>query len=84
MAPHLMTPPPDLTRISQRRAGRFDHAEVAAFIDGSQRVSGHGSNEMPVWESFDDGTGEGVTRLDSRAVALIVEYLDSIQVPRDR
>src|SRR5512144_687959 len=48
-APALRTPPADLTRIAERRGGKFPDAEIAAKIDGRFEVIAHGSREMPVW-----------------------------------
>jgi len=83
VAPHLTTPPSDLTRIAARQGGHFDKGEVAAFIDGRQRVAAHGSPEMPVWgRALDDRRSEGFadeTLLAPGSIYLIVEYLESIQ-----
>jgi hypothetical protein len=45
----LRIPPPDLTRIAQRRGGNFPDAEIAAQIDGRTVVPAHGSRDMPIW-----------------------------------
>ena len=85
VAPHLTTAPPDLTRIAARHGGRFDKADVAGFIDGRRRVATHGSPEMPVWgRALDDRRSRGFadeTLLAPGSIYLIVEYLESIQVP---
>jgi len=81
-APALRTPPADLTRIAQRRAGRFPVAEIAAYIDGRTVVSAHGSREMPIWgERFGErvggsSVGEEVVRGN---LLVLIEYLQSIQ-----
>ena len=81
----LDPPPADLTRIAQRRGGRFPVAEITAFIDGRSVVPAHGRREMPVWgERFGeivghDELGEAVVRSHLR---FLIAYLRSIQQPR--
>ena len=81
-APALRTPPADLTRIAQRRGGRFPAAEMAAVIDGRTVVPAHGSREMPVWgERFGEmggggSVGEEVVRGN---ILVLIEYLQAIQ-----
>jgi mono/diheme cytochrome c family protein len=48
LAEDLKVPPADLTGIAMRRGGTFPDAELAAIIDGTRRVRGHGS-DMPIW-----------------------------------
>ena len=45
----LKGPVPDLTRISQRSGGAFPAARVQRIIAGEERISAHGSREMPLW-----------------------------------
>lgn len=84
VADYLTTKPADLTRIAARRGGVFDNAEIAKFIDGRQRVSAHGSPEMPVWgRPLDDRRQTGFqdeTLLSPGTILLVVDYLASIQV----
>ena len=81
-APALRPLPADLTRIAQRRGGRFPVAEIAAYIDGRTVVSAHGSREMPIWgERFGEmagggSVGEEVVRGN---LLVLIEYLQSIQ-----
>ena len=81
-APALRTPPADLTRIAQRRGGRFPVAEIAAYIDGRTVVPAHGSREMPIWgERFGEmvgggSVGEEVVRGN---LLVLMEYLQSLQ-----
>jgi mono/diheme cytochrome c family protein len=78
----LRTPPADLTRIAQRRGGRFPVAEIAAAIDGRTVVPAHGSREMPIWgERFGEmggggSVGEEVVRGN---LLVLIEYLQAIQ-----
>ena len=84
IAVHLDAPPADLTRLAHWNNGVFDKASVARFIDGRERLSVHGSPEMPAWgRRFDDRRQDGFrdeTLLDPGSIYLIVEYLASIQV----
>jgi len=81
-APALRIPPADLTRIAQRRGGRFPVAEIAAVIDGRTISPAHGSREMPVWgERFGEmggggSVGEEVVRGN---LLVLIEYLQAIQ-----
>ena len=46
----LKTPPPDLTRISQKNGGKFPMVRVQKIISGEDLEPGaHGSRQMPVW-----------------------------------
>lgn len=45
-------PPPallDLTRIAERRGGRFDRVEIAEWIEGRKLPPSHGTRTMPIW-----------------------------------
>ena len=81
-APALRTPPADLTRLAQRRGGRFPVTEIAAYIDGRTVVPAHGGREMPIWgERFGEmggggSVGEEVVRGN---LLVLIEYLQAIQ-----
>ena len=91
----LKRPPADLTRIELRR-GRFDPDFLASFIDGRVRVEEHGPGDMPVWGRVLDAEDEQTWRegrprppetqlppdnpLTPGAIALIIDYLRSVQV----
>jgi mono/diheme cytochrome c family protein len=73
---------PDLTRIAERRGGRFPREEVARIVDGLSPLAAHGSREMPVWgyEFFDPRLeDEAAHALAVERVDRLVEYLASIQ-----
>lgn len=78
----LQPPPADLTRIAQRRGGRFPVTEITAYIDGRIGVPAHGRRDMPVWgERFGeivghDVLGEAVIR---SYLELLIAYLQAIQ-----
>jgi len=78
----LKMPPPDLTKIADRRGGEFPSLEIADIVDGRKALRAHGTSEMPVWaERFQEerpsGQGGGAA-LGGRTYVL-VEYLRSIQ-----
>jgi mono/diheme cytochrome c family protein len=87
VAPMLTLPPADLTRIAARRGGRFDAAEVAAFIDGRIDVTAHGRREMPVWGRVFDDRNENLmsdeTLLSPGMIFAITAWLESVQVAAD-
>ena len=49
VAPSLKVMIPDLTRLSQRAAGRFPAKRVLEIIDGRAVLPAHGTRPMPVW-----------------------------------
>lgn len=49
VAPSFKVMIPDLTRLSQRSAGRFPAKRVLEIIDGRAVLPAHGSRPMPVW-----------------------------------
>ena len=64
----FLAPPPDLTRIAERRGGWFPEVLVREFIDG--RFAVHGTRTMPVW---------GQT-LDEAQLIALTEHLFALQV----
>jgi mono/diheme cytochrome c family protein len=84
VAPALITPPSDLSRIAARNGGVFPESSVTKMIDGRFDLPAHGSREMPVWgtrlaeEIPSFATGEEVAR---GRIASLVEYLKSLQEP---
>lgn len=74
----LTTAPPNLTTLAKRRGGRFNEAEVAAFIVG-RRPLAHGTSEMPVWGPLFQELNPFDSRVDVR-LSRLVAYLKSIQV----
>jgi mono/diheme cytochrome c family protein len=85
VAPLLVTPPSDLTRIAQRNGGRFTADTVQRFIDGREVRRTHGPRDMPVWGRmlyFSAEEDDRAARAHADAeIAKIVEYLRSIQEP---
>jgi mono/diheme cytochrome c family protein len=83
IAPYLAPPPRDLREIALRQGGVFPRVMVEAWIDGREAVGAHGPREMPVWGysfreemELDENTEANI----HQRIALLVEYLESIQV----
>jgi len=47
--PALAAPPPDLTTLTAENDGVFPAERVQASIAGNERVTAHGTVEMPIW-----------------------------------
>ena len=78
LAEHLKVPPADLTRLSERNGGSFPFEDVRKKIDGREKVSAHGSKDMPVW-----GDAFKTTDTEEQAqkrIEAITHFLWSIQV----
>jgi mono/diheme cytochrome c family protein len=85
MAPILMTPPSDLTGLTERAGGSFPTFGVVQRIDGRDSLLAHGG-EMPLWGDVFGGepaaslaTEEGQPILTTVSIAALVEYLESVQ-----
>jgi mono/diheme cytochrome c family protein len=75
----LKTPPADLTKIAEKRAGTFPRADIIGFVsEGSALIPAHGTIDMPVWgpifRSLDSSEARNRARIDN-----LVSYLESIQ-----
>ncbi|HWP86215.1 MAG TPA: cytochrome c [Terriglobia bacterium] len=78
-SPALKTPPPDLTRLSQRYGGKFPREFVEKTILGEDIPAvAHGSREMPVWGPI-FGQIEWDRDLRNVRVRNLSMYLESIQ-----
>ncbi len=78
LGPHLKEQPADLSRLSERNGGTFPFWEVYGKIDGRDKVSAHGPDDMPVWGT--DERYEGTSgRLAMGQILEIVFFLQSIQ-----
>lgn len=75
--------PADLRRLSAKYGTPLDRERLAAYIDGRHGLPAERSADMPVWgEALYDHLPEGAALEELRegAIALIVEYLQSVQV----
>jgi mono/diheme cytochrome c family protein len=85
IAPLLVSPPPDLTRIAQRHSGFFPAVDVEKVIDGRTERVAHGTRSMPVWGrqlfySADPNDAKARAHADEE-IRLLSEYVRSIQQP---
>jgi mono/diheme cytochrome c family protein len=79
----LRTPPADLTRLWESYGTPLDHEKLAQYIDGRQLLGIHDAREMPIWgeEFFEDlpSNTPSVETVKRRLIAVLVEYLDTLQ-----
>jgi len=74
---------PDLTRIAQRRDGKFPRQMIKNAIDGRWRIDAHGTQQMPVWGYefwVTEGAGEFSEVKVSKMLDSLVNYLERIQI----
>jgi hypothetical protein len=83
VAASLIKQVPDLTRLAERRGGRFPRGEVRDIVDGRSPVLAHGTQQMPVWgREFWVEQGEDI-EAERRARSMIdrlIDYLETIQL----
>jgi mono/diheme cytochrome c family protein len=80
----LRNRPTDLTTLARRNGGTFPRERVAAFVEGTQRLSlTHGSGDMPVWGKVLRGLESSDARIRVR-LANLVAYVESLQVASDQ
>ena len=74
----LRTKPPDLTTIKKRNGDTFPAKRVRETIAGNERITAHGSREMPIWgpifHQVERDRDWGYVRLEN-----VTKYLESIQ-----
>ena len=74
----LKVPPTDLTVLSRRQNGVFPAGEVEAIIRGGTAITGHGSEEMPVWGPIFRALDPSDARVKVR-ISSLVSHIASIQ-----
>jgi mono/diheme cytochrome c family protein len=90
VAGSLRVPPTDLTTLSKRNAGVFPSERVYRVIDGRERVTAHGTRDMPVWGHVLTIEGSSATKTNTDApvdmdvevrtrIESLVDYLNRIQ-----
>jgi mono/diheme cytochrome c family protein len=84
VASALRTRPPDLTTLARREGGVFPREHVAAFVEGTNRLSlTHGSGDMPVWGRTLRALDSSDARIKVR-LANLVAFVESLQLPVDQ
>lgn len=87
LAPHLATPPPDLTAIARRNGGTFPIIEIYEMIDGRAMVASHSAREMPIWGEryrieVPDEQDRLMVEIEAvRRLAALVGHLRALQEP---
>lgn len=77
---------PDLTRLAERRDGRFPAADVRDIVDGRALVVAHGTRTMPVWgyEFWIEEGADAPAEADARElIDRLVRHVESLQQERD-
>lgn len=87
LAELLTTVPADLTQLAKDNDGTYPTEKVREAIDGTERVKGHGLEEMPVWgDVFQvtsieaSGSDETAEERANRRIQELVAYLETLQV----
>jgi hypothetical protein len=84
VARYMAPTPVDLRRIAARNGGVFPSAQLEAWIDGRDPIASHGTRDMPVWGRVfrEEGALDQLTETRVRGrIVLLVQYLESIQLP---
>lgn len=75
----LKKPPPDLTTLAKRHAGKFPEEYVAEIVRFGKPIQAHGSSDMPVWGpifNVHDKFNEVAVR---RRIKNLCDYLATLQ-----
>ena len=75
----MKTPPPDLTQLSRKNAGKFPADSVSSTLLFGTGMASHGSADMPVWgplfqslDRFHDGAVQ-------QRISNLVKYIETLQ-----
>ena len=74
----LKSTPTDLTQISKRNNGAFPDERMMRLLQGQERVTAHGSQDMPVWGNVFSNMSSDLTMKQARMHGL-VQYLEELQ-----
>ena len=74
----LKSAPTDLTQISKRNNGTFPEERMMRMLQGQERVTAHGSQDMPVWGNVFSNMSSNLTMKQARMHGL-VQYLEELQ-----
>ncbi len=75
----LKVPPPDLTTLSQKNAGKYPAMKVAAILRGEEVFASHGSKGMPIWGNLFWSMSGGHAAEVQQRIANLNDYLESLQ-----
>lgn len=74
----LKKTPTDLTRLVVQNNGKFPDGRVARHIEGYERVSAHGSLDMPTWGTVFKSMN-GSDEIVRMRISNLTEYIKSLQ-----
>ena len=81
LASSLRVSPANLTVLKQANGGTFPFDRVVKKIDGTEKVKGHGTSDMPIWgkafKKVDDTATDETVEDKVRALA---SYLKTLQI----
>lgn len=82
VAPVLVPPPSDLTRLAERYGRPLPRQELARFIDGRREVTAHGPRTMPVWgeQLFRDLPSPTPEARRRGTILVLLDHLETLQV----
>lgn len=73
------TPPSDLTRLAQKKKGKFPGAAIAHELKDVYEAP-HGSREMPVWGPILSEISPKSDAIGALRIANIAKYIETLQV----
>ena len=79
LASLLKTPPPDLTTLAKRHAGKFPFDYVSNILEFGPGLSSHGSSDMPTWGPLFRYFDKQNERVVQQRIQNLCNYLASLQ-----
>ncbi len=80
LAASLRVTPADLTMITKKNDGTFPFEAVKKKIDGTEKVKGQGSSDMPIWgKAFKKVDETSTDEQIQDKVAALAHYVKSLQ-----
>ena len=81
LASLLKVPPPDLTKLAQRHAGKFPYDYVSSVLQFGPGPSAHGSSDMPTWGPIFGYFDKQKQKAVQQRIKNLCDYLASLQEP---
>ena len=79
LASFLKVPPPDLTKLAQRHAGKFPYDYVSTILEFGPGPSAHGSSDMPAWGPIFRYFDKQNQKAAQQRIKNLCDYLASLQ-----
>jgi mono/diheme cytochrome c family protein len=74
----LKQPPGDLTSFARNNSGKFPEERFLGLINGSEAVTAHGTQDMPIWGTIFSNSGNlSLTQLRVHALLEFVEQMQA-------